>query len=57
LPANASVTWTGNPVTAPGTATLKVKTTYSTTRGTFSVKVTATSGSLSHQAGATLVVR
>ncbi|WP_405072085.1 S8 family serine peptidase [Kribbella sp. NBC_01510] len=57
LPANASAIWTGNPVTAPGTTTLKVKTTFSTTRGTFSLKVTATSGSLSHQAGAALVVR
>ena len=57
LPANASVTWTGNPVTAPGTATLKVKTTFSTTRGTFSVKVTGTSGSLTHQSTATLTVR
>jgi hypothetical protein len=42
---------------APGTATLKVKTTASTVRGTFTVKVTATSGSLTHQATATLVVR
>jgi hypothetical protein len=57
LPANASATWTGNPVTAPGTATLKVKTTFSTTRGTFSIKVTATSGSLTHQSTATLTVR
>ncbi|MGW6278600.1 S8 family serine peptidase [Kribbella sp. NPDC055071] len=57
LPANASATWTGSPVAAPGTATVKVKTTSSTTRGTFTVKVTATSGSLTHQATAALVVR
>jgi len=56
-PLNASAIWTGNPVSAPGSATLKVKTTYSTTRGTFTVKVTATSGGLSHQATATLIVR
>jgi uncharacterized membrane protein len=56
-PANATATWTGNPVVAPGTATLKVKTTTSTTRGTFTVKITATSGSLTHQATATFVVR
>ena len=57
LPANASASWTGNPVAAPGTGTLKVKTTSSTTRGTFTIKVTATSGSLIHQTTATLVVR
>jgi hypothetical protein len=57
LPANASATWTGSPVAAPGTATLKVRTTAATARGTFTVKVTATSGSLTHQATATLVVR
>jgi len=57
LPANATATWTGNPVASPGSATLKVKTTYSTTRGTFTLKVTATSGSLTHQVTATLVVR
>jgi subtilisin family serine protease len=57
LPANVTATWTGNPVVAPGTATLKVKTTASTVRGTFTVKVTATSGSLTHQATATFVVR
>jgi subtilisin family serine protease len=57
LPANASATWTGNPVSAPGTATVKVKTISSTTRGSFTLKVTATSGSLSHQSTATLTVR
>jgi hypothetical protein len=57
LPANSSATWTGNPVNAPGSATLKVKTTSTTTRGTYTLKVTATSGALSHPATATLVVR
>jgi uncharacterized membrane protein len=57
LPVNSSATWTGNPVAAPGTATLKVKTTSTTTRGTFTLKVTGTNASLSHQTAATLVVR
>jgi subtilisin family serine protease len=57
LPVNSSATWTGNPVTVPGSATLKVKTTSATARGTFTLKVTATSGSLTHQTTSTLVVR
>jgi subtilisin family serine protease len=56
-PANVSATWTGNPLVAPGTATLKLKTTLSTPRGTFTVKVTGTSGSLTHQSTTTLIVR
>ncbi|MEU4191729.1 S8 family serine peptidase [Kribbella sp. NPDC026611] len=57
LPAGASASWTGNPIVAPGSASLKVRTTSTTTRGTFTLKLTATSGSLSHQVTATLVVR
>jgi hypothetical protein len=57
LPVNSSATWTGNPVAAPGTATVKVKTTSTTTRGTFTLKVTGTNASLSHQTTVTLVVR
>lgn len=57
LPSNSTATWTGNPVAAPGTATLKIKTTSGTTRGTLTVKVTAISGSMTHQTTATLTVR
>ncbi|MFF0268202.1 S8 family serine peptidase [Kribbella sp. NPDC004536] len=57
LPANASASWTGNPVATSGNATLKIRTTYSTARGTFTLKVAASSGSLTHQATVTLVVR
>ncbi|TCN44294.1 subtilase family protein [Kribbella orskensis] len=57
LPVNSSATWTGNPVVAPGSATLKVKTTWATARGTFTLKVTGNNTSLSHQVTATLVVR
>jgi hypothetical protein len=54
LPSNASSTWTGNPVITSGSATLKVRTTSGTARGTFTLKLT---GTLTHQVTATLVVR
>ncbi|MGW6194600.1 S8 family serine peptidase [Kribbella sp. NPDC055110] len=57
LPPNAFATWTGNPVATSGNAVLKVRTTSSTTRGTFTLKLTATSGPLTHQTTATLTVR
>ncbi|MEU4291678.1 S8 family serine peptidase [Kribbella sp. NPDC026596] len=57
LPPNTSASWIGTPVFPPGSATLKVKTTASTPRGTYTLKVTATSGSLTHQTTATLLVR
>jgi len=57
LPYRATATLSANPVAAPGTSTLTVRTTQSTTRGTFTLRVTGTSGSLTHQATATLVVR
>jgi subtilisin family serine protease/uncharacterized membrane protein len=56
-PSSTSVSWTNNPVPAPGTATLRVRSTGSTPRGTFTLRITGTSGSLSHQATVTLVVR
>jgi hypothetical protein len=55
LPSGASASWSRNPVTAPGSATLRVTT--STTRGTFTLRITGTSGALVHQATATLTVR
>jgi hypothetical protein len=57
VPSRTTVTWSSNPVAAPGTSTLQVRTTSSTPRGTFTVRVTGTSGSLSHQSSATLTVR
>jgi uncharacterized membrane protein len=56
-PSSTSVSWTGNPVTAPGNATLRVRSTGSTPRGTFTLRITGTSGSLSHQVTVTLIVR
>jgi hypothetical protein len=45
------------PVAAPGTSTLRVRTTASTTRGMFTLWITGTNGSLVHQATVTLIVR
>jgi subtilisin family serine protease/uncharacterized membrane protein len=57
LPTGASVTWSANPVTTPGTSTLRVRTSFSTRAGTYVLRLTGTSGSLSHQVTVTLVVR
>jgi hypothetical protein len=56
-PAGSVASWAGNPVTAPGGATLRIRTTASTPRGTFTLKLTGKSGALSHQTSTTLVVR
>jgi subtilisin family serine protease len=57
LPAGASATLSPNSLGAPGTSTLTVRTTGTTARGTFTLRVTGTSGSVVHQATATLIVR
>jgi hypothetical protein len=57
LPAGASATFTPNPVGTPSSSTLRVQTTGSTTRGTFTLRVTGTSGALSHQSTGALTVR
>jgi hypothetical protein len=57
LPSAATATFSPSPVRAPGTSTLTVRTTRTTTRGTFTVRITGKSGSLVHQATVTLVVR
>ncbi|MDT4892312.1 MAG: bacillopeptidase [Pseudonocardiales bacterium] len=57
LPGGTSVTYGANPVSAGGTSTMRVRTTGSTPRGTFAVKVSGKSGSLVRQATITLVVR
>jgi uncharacterized membrane protein len=56
-PSNATVTFTPSSVASPGSSTMKVQTTASTPRGTFTLRVTGTSGALSHQATVTLTVR
>jgi uncharacterized membrane protein len=56
LPSGATATFSRNPVAAPGSSVLNVRTTGSTSRGTFMVKITGKNGSLIHQATATLKV-
>jgi uncharacterized membrane protein len=56
LPSGATASFSPNPVRAPGTSALTVRTTASATRGTFTLKITAKSGTLVHQATATLTV-
>jgi len=68
LPTGTTAVFSPNPVGSPGsspltvkttssTSTLTVKTTSSTRRGTYTLRITGTSGSLVHQATATLTVR
>jgi hypothetical protein len=57
LPSGATGTFTPNPVGTPASSTLRVQTTGSTTRGTFTLRVTGTSGALSHQVTVSLIVR
>jgi hypothetical protein len=57
LPSGATASWTANPVTAPGSSTLRVRTTTSTVRGTFTLRVTGKNGTLTRQATVTLIVR
>jgi hypothetical protein len=46
-----------NPITTPGSATLRVRTSGWTPRGTFTLRISGTSGALSHQITVTLVIR
>jgi subtilisin family serine protease len=57
LPALATASFSSNPVIAPRTVTMTVRTSRLTPRGTFALTVTGRSGSLVHTAGATIVVR
>ena len=56
-PNGTTVTFTPNPRTVPGSSTLRVQTAASTPRGTYTLRITGTSGSLTHQVNATLTVR
>ena len=49
LPAYATASWVSNPITTPGSTTLRVRTSGWTPRGTFTLRITGTSGALSHQ--------
>jgi hypothetical protein len=57
LPAGTMAVLSPNPVGAPGSSALTVKTTSSTRRGTYTLRITGTRGSLVHTATATLTVR
>lgn len=57
LPAGASATFGTSPVAAPGGSTLRVRTTSSTPRATYTVVVTGVAGALVHQIPVTLTVR
>jgi subtilisin family serine protease len=57
VPSGSIVSWSANPLAAPGSSTLRIRTTGSTLRGTFTVKVTGKSGTLVHQSTVTLIVR
>ena len=56
LPSGATASFSSNPVTAPRTVTLTVRTTRLTPRGTRTVTITGRSGTLAHTAGVTLAV-
>jgi subtilisin family serine protease/uncharacterized membrane protein len=57
LPSWATASFSRNPIARAGASTLTVRTSRPTPRGTFTLRVTGRSGTLSRQATATLVVR
>ena len=57
LPAGATATFSKKSVTPPGSSVLTIRTSRSTTRGTFTLRITGKSGTLTHQVNATLVVK
>ncbi|PKW26212.1 bacillopeptidase F [Phycicoccus duodecadis] len=56
-PARVGLSWTGNPVAVPGTATLVVAVGSRAAKGTYRVVVTGVSGGVSHSVTVSLVVR
>jgi hypothetical protein len=56
LPGRTTASWSTNPMAAPGSSTLLVRTISTTTRGTFTLRVSGSSGSLAHQVTVTLTV-
>ena len=57
LPAYATASWVSNPITTPGSTTLRIRTSGWTPRGTFTLRISGTSGALSHQVTVTVAVR
>jgi hypothetical protein len=57
LPTGTTAVFSPNPLGSPGSSTLTVKTTSSTPRGTYTLGITGTSGSLVHKAMAKFTVR
>jgi uncharacterized membrane protein len=57
LPAGTTAVFSPNPIGSPGSSAFTVKTKSSTRRGTYTLQITGTSGSLVHKATATLIVR
>ena len=57
LPTKATATFSANPVGVPATSVLRVRTTTLTPRGTYTIRITGSSGSLVHQVTVTLIVR
>jgi len=57
LPAGTRAVFSPNPVRSPRGSALTVKATSSARRGTYTLRITGTSGSLVHQATAVLIVR
>jgi hypothetical protein len=57
LPTGTTAVLSPNPVGSPGSSTLTVKATSSTRRGTYTLRITGTTGSLVHMTTATLTVR
>ena len=56
-PTGVTATWTGNPVTAPGTATLRLAASSKARAGTYSVVVTGSSPGRTHTVTLTLLLR
>ena len=57
LPTGTTAVFSPDPVGSPGSSTLKVKTSSSTRRRTYTLRITGISGSLVHKARATLTVQ
>ena len=56
VPTRATANWSKNPVIVPGNSTLRVKTSTSTPRGTYTLVISGTSVSITHQVSVTLTV-
>jgi subtilisin family serine protease len=57
LPTGVTATWTGNPVTAPGSATLRLAVATNAKTGSYPLVVRGTSGSWSHTISLVLLLR